>query len=242
MPEKITVQLSIAVDDLLIDDRLTAEAYKTYCFKKNPYLFLFDTGEMLEGPGDMVLIRTHNADYTAVNPPVLSLMDCFDGETNLGSLFEGLPEEGRRFLVSDVTDDNKSEFLTLTKEEFCVDDGFDVFFRLVRELYRRHLIVPVDIRQDTGKPAFPVPGPRTPRTPRKPRTPVKSGTPGSAVLLLGDTTGTATVGLLYLASYLRRNGVEAYCRWNDTNDTEESLKQDIVTLMEKIQPDRKSVV
>jgi hypothetical protein len=54
--------------------------------------------------------------------------------------------------------------------------------------------------------------------------------------LLGDTTGTATVGLLYLASYLRRHGVEAFCQWNDANNTKELLKQNIETLMKKIQP------
>jgi len=230
MDEKINIQLSIDTENLLIDGLLTAEAYKTYCFKKNPYLFLFDTNEMLEEPGDLVLLRTHGDNYIAVNPPVLSLMDCFDGETNLESLFEGLPEEGRRFLVSDVTDDNKSEFLTLTKEEFCVDDGFDVFFRLVGKLYRAHLIVPVDIRWEPVEPVFPSP---TPRTPVKPCKPVK---PGSAVLLLGDTTGTATAGLLYLASYLRRNGVEAYCQWNDTANTPASLREHTRDLLEKFRP------
>lgn len=58
----------------------------------------------------------------------------------------------------------------------------------------------------------------------------------SPVLLLGDTLGTASTGLLYLASYLRRNGIEAYCQWNDNSDTLPLLKENIKTLLERIQP------
>ncbi len=58
----------------------------------------------------------------------------------------------------------------------------------------------------------------------------------SRVLLLGETTGTATVGLVYLASYLRRHGVEAYCQWNDECRTQESLKANVQRMLEKVKP------
>lgn len=58
----------------------------------------------------------------------------------------------------------------------------------------------------------------------------------SPVLLLGDTVGTATTGLLYLSSYLRRHRIEAYCQWNDTSDTLPLLRENIKTLLKQFQP------
>ncbi|MCP5048598.1 MAG: cobalamin-binding protein, partial [bacterium] len=58
----------------------------------------------------------------------------------------------------------------------------------------------------------------------------------SPVLLLGDRVGQASTGLLYIASYLRRNGVEAYCWWNNMNSDLPSLLAGIKTVMAKIRP------
>ena len=57
------------------------------------------------------------------------------------------------------------------------------------------------------------------------------------ILLLGDTTGTGTIGLLYLASYLYRNGHQAYCHLNNSFDTKELLSNGLQSLLEKIAPD-----
>ena len=46
----------------------------------------------------------------------------------------------------------------------------------------------------------------------------------SPVLLLGAGTGEATCGILYLASYLRRHGVEAYVQLTETDQSPEELE------------------
>lgn len=45
------------------------------------------------------------------------------------------------------------------------------------------------------------------------------------MLLLAATPGTATIGLLYIASYLRRNGINTYCKYNNLNVNEDELKK-----------------
>src|SRR5437868_1095631 len=54
----------------------------------------------------------------------------------------------------------------------------------------------------------------------------------SPVLLLGAGRGEATCGILYLASYLRRHGVEAYVQLDDDGETEMRLE----ALMARVQP------
>jgi hypothetical protein len=240
---EITLRLNIDTTDLLIEsksNRLSADViakYKKYCFKKNPYIFRFETNEMLDNAKDLILLRTHRANYTAVNRCVLSFLDCLNSEADLESLFNGLPKGQHYFLVCDVMDDKNSEFLTLKKESFFIHHSFEDFVLLIKKLYHSHLITPtdirsqevsVDIRLDTGEENREPPY-RSPDS--RPSSQLKS-----SVLLLGDTIGTATVGLLYLASYLRRHHINARCVWNDFNDTNALLKENIWKLMEKSQP------
>lgn len=56
------------------------------------------------------------------------------------------------------------------------------------------------------------------------------------VLLIGAGTGEATCGILYLAGYLRRNGVEAYVRLNDADETEVELERSLAELVAHVRP------
>lgn len=58
----------------------------------------------------------------------------------------------------------------------------------------------------------------------------------SPVLLLGGATGLASIGILQLASFLRRHGIEAYCQLNDLNDDAQSLHASIRNLLERFRP------
>lgn len=61
------------------------------------------------------------------------------------------------------------------------------------------------------------------------------GTQGP-VLLLGAGKGEATCGILYLGGYLRRNGVEAYVRLCDFDQTEEALARTLEQLVRRVKP------
>lgn len=58
----------------------------------------------------------------------------------------------------------------------------------------------------------------------------------SPVLLLGAGLGEATCGILYLASHLRRHGIEAFVRLTDHDDTEPALHRSLEALMKRVQP------
>src|SRR4051794_31221630 len=60
--------------------------------------------------------------------------------------------------------------------------------------------------------------------------------PLSPVLLLGAGTGEATCGILYLASYLRRAGIEAFVRLYDGDESEEDVRRSLEALVSRVRP------
>lgn len=58
----------------------------------------------------------------------------------------------------------------------------------------------------------------------------------SSVLLLGAGTGEATCGILYVASSLRRGGVEAYVRLTDDDLTPDEVERSLRELLAHLQP------
>lgn len=57
-----------------------------------------------------------------------------------------------------------------------------------------------------------------------------------AVLLIGAGRGEATCGILYLAGYLRRNGVEAYVRLYDDDESEEEAARSLQAILGHLKP------
>jgi hypothetical protein len=64
----------------------------------------------------------------------------------------------------------------------------------------------------------------------------RKASPRGPVLLLGAGTGEATCGILYLASYLRRHGVEAVVRLTDHDETEAELRRSLAALLTHVRP------
>ena len=58
----------------------------------------------------------------------------------------------------------------------------------------------------------------------------------SPVLLVGAGTGEATCGILYLAGYLRRAGIEAFVRLYDGDQTEEEVARSLEALVARVRP------
>jgi hypothetical protein len=58
----------------------------------------------------------------------------------------------------------------------------------------------------------------------------------SPVLLVGAGTGEATCGILYLAGYLRRNGIEAYVRLYDGDESEAEVARSLESLVAHVKP------
>ncbi len=58
----------------------------------------------------------------------------------------------------------------------------------------------------------------------------------SPVLLVGAGTGEATCGILYLASYLRRGGIEAFVRLYDGDETAAEVARSFESLVARVRP------
>ncbi|HEX5752248.1 MAG TPA: cobalamin-dependent protein [Archangium sp.] len=58
----------------------------------------------------------------------------------------------------------------------------------------------------------------------------------SPVLLVGAGTGEATCGILYLAGYLRRAGIEAFVRLYDGDQTEDEVARSLEALVARVRP------
>jgi hypothetical protein len=58
----------------------------------------------------------------------------------------------------------------------------------------------------------------------------------SPVLLLGAGTGEATCGILYLAGYLRRGGVEAFVRLYDEDEPPAQARRSLAALVARVRP------
>src|SRR5690349_8312156 len=56
------------------------------------------------------------------------------------------------------------------------------------------------------------------------------------VLLLGAGRGEATCGILYLAGFLRRNGIEAYVRLYDDDETDAQIRRSLEPILKRVKP------
>ncbi|WP_404362386.1 B12-binding domain-containing radical SAM protein [Corallococcus coralloides] len=65
---------------------------------------------------------------------------------------------------------------------------------------------------------------------------MSSGRALSPVLLVGAGTGEATCGILYLASYLRRGGIEAFVRLWDGDESAGEVTQSFERLIARVRP------
>jgi amino acid adenylation domain-containing protein/non-ribosomal peptide synthase protein (TIGR01720 family) len=215
------------------------------CFKKGRYIF--QTGIELPGKRSVFkILKTHRHNSIIVNTNVLKLMERFDGKRDLRGIFEELKNLEFSLLVYSIASDDILEITDRysRKDEIFLDGRFEDLCRVVKLLYINHL---VELEAYNISGPLPGPGSVTPLDIDETESLEDkgvlddllnrgAGVSRADILLLGDTTGTATVGMLYLASYLRRKGFKAVCQFKDTMRDSLSLEQNIEELLEKVQP------
>lgn len=252
------------LDSPVYDSRLNDKFLKC-CFKKNEFLLHLENKAILtettifqeQEIDDIQLLWTtknkiwkEKYNYVAVNRHLFLLLQLFDGNTNLGSLFKVIKNEDIAFNLCFLELMDGTGFLDVQKESFHVNNTINDFILLIKTLYNYHLIDLVDYHSRSSDVGVNWDAPVSPRrkygkehecfaAPSSIDT--VSHTPGqgqikSPVLLMGDTTGTATSGLVYMAGYLRRHGIEAYCQWNDLNTSVQAMKANIKKILTQIRP------
>ncbi len=236
-------------------DANLAEKLDIYCFKKNPHLFQTDLVlPVLKKP--LTLLKTHRHNSLIVNANTLSLLDLFDGQRSTGSILSLLHHIPFNFFLFPV---KSKDILEIT----CDLEGQGELFssvnpapffllHLMQFLYRHYLILPAGINTDlsTTSPTTIPTSSAGLSDPAQDVTHISDITdslkkllqghrePSRAkVLLLGDTPGMPTTGLLYLGAYLQRNGISTLCLFNDSTEDYQSMKKQVQELLALIQPD-----
>jgi amino acid adenylation domain-containing protein len=220
--------------------------YENCCFQKNLYLFTTDLEP--SDPGNTgKIVKTHRHNSLIMDHHTFKLLDLFTGEKNLKTLFNQLKHLELKFSMYLLTPGDVLEisYEIENKIEIALQGEIQNFIQLVNVFYRNHLVrlksvtntsLPNDMEISPGN-YFKIDESVDDRL--HPEEILKSGSQLSKarVLLLGDTPGTAGTGLLYLASYLRRNGIPARCRFFDPDREYAAMKKNIETLLHKIQPE-----
>lgn len=191
------------------------------------------------------LIKTEKSNHLIVNKTVAQLLKIFDGRKNLISIFEALKCKELDFFVlvlgmhhfllslENIEEDMERKSIT-----FSLDGSFENFIRLVKLLYKSNFVELTGYGGIIdGNAVFNVKNTGRVKLENRKDEEVQDSGSNPRVLLLGDTVGTNTTGLLYLASYLRRNDIEAYCQWNDPWKSNEAMKKNVEALLDKLQPD-----
>ncbi len=232
-PDKIAACSPVELNDIFRD---------ASCFKKNPYIFQCDLEYLNE---NFKLLKTHHHNCVVVNPNTLKLIERFNGQETIASIYSHLKGlTGIKFIIYIV---EIGDILEITQRfsprpAIFSNVEYDDFILLVKILYENHLIELTTVRLDesTGeneKWTDFTPGEFfSEKIALKDLFPQKRNYSHADVLLLGDTPGMPSTGLLYIASYLKRNGVKVLCRFYDGTIDYQSMKTDTEYLLEQIRP------
>lgn len=219
------------------------------CFKHNPFTHRFsrhvlqntiqvDADDLLQ----LNLLRTHAQNLVVVDNKVLDLLGYFDGENNLQSIALRL-DGPTAFRMGFVSIDHQSDKLKLNHVRFQVDHDERTWVPLIKALASANLLELVAYKYEnspgeilTFRDVIPDKVVNEEPSGIQEDVPQVHHPDKGPVLLLGETTGTASIGLAYLAAYLWRHGIEAYCQLNDFSLTGEHLRQKVVTLLERFTP------
>lgn len=219
-----------------------AEKIANICFQKRPGIRCSNNAIVWElitdaaEKDEWTLLETFQQNYVLMNPFMVSVFHCFNGENNLQSIFAKIAERKSDMAIRTV----RWEIFdkpAIVNQESAPSDNFESFIRLIKTLYQNNFIELAGYNSASTNPEIiawncgPGSNPNHGATIRQ--VPAASS---HSILLLGDTLGTASTGLLYLASYLRRNGVDAYCQWNNWDRDIASLKCNIRGMLDRVQP------
>ena len=221
---------------------------KDCCFKVNPYICKLDA-ELLKyslladernDKEDLMLLKTHCFNYAIINKNALDLLGYFNGDNSISNIYEKLKNSKLDFFILNANMQKHSWKISFEKEE-CNVKNTDDFLYLIRLMYISKLIEihaintcekELDMQHlelfQTEKYAT--------RKNLTSETKNKTEQCGKSILLLGSTPGASTVGILYIASYLKRNGINAYCKYNNLDVDYNSLKSDLEKLINEIEP------
>lgn len=218
-------------------------------FKKNEFLFIKKiSGTNKARPEEnkaFYLVRTYRNDCLVINDDTLALLNCFEGKLNVKKSYTRVGETAFKpyiHILDSEIGPGPADKDELRKASRILLSGDDLI-ALIKVLYQKHIIdlagydfedksclenytflSSAQVNGNSANDSINICLPREDLS-------------KAPVLLLGDTPGNPSVGLLYLASYLKKHDIKAYCRFSDNNWNEETLKEHTHYLLEKIEPE-----
>ena len=223
------------------------------CFRKHPLVFIFPHASWLKAAGAVPgaeafdLLSVPASGLVAANLPVLRLLEWLDGTRTLDTIANlAGPQEYRLAYIG--MDQSTGTLHTANVTSYQPDGSLDSWVPLIRAMATAGMIEWHAYRpqsavcNDAPLPVCHAEHPESPVSAEEAASILPDyceTTPDGAlspVLLVGSTTGSGTVGLMYLASYLRRHGIEAFCQLNDIHLEKEALKANIHRLIDKTHP------
>lgn len=226
----------------------TIKKTKTCCFKKNPYIYQVPKS-MLKNittlkkaeTQNMYLMITNKHNIVVVNHALKCLLEYFDGTCNLNSLFRRLENSPNDFVLNMIGVSPYGSPCLIEKKIFTIQRQLEKFVLLVKALCEVSLIHPVGFSTAFGEPPsnkfrLDTKTDVEARSTTETQVLSRGNAPLSPVLLLAANTGQAPIGVLYLASYLYRNGIKTFCQFNDFHFDYVEMSHNIQTMLGKIKP------
>ncbi len=230
-------------------------------FKKNPYIHRYECqlnpnlplttkgkrkGNRNPAKGIVTILKTHRHTSGGVNSTMLQLLELFDGKRSLNTIFSLVKgnQHPLAFFPVKIKDILEITYdIDGTPHIFTIVN-FETLVNVVKMLHRHHLLILEGM--DMSHPSSIIepfeavaPGPGENFDGELPLAELLEGgrqLSCAQVLLLGDSPGMASTGILYLGAYLKRHGIDVYCQFNDFTKDHASMKENIEALLGIIQP------
>lgn len=234
-PEKIAICATINIEHILA--QFEEKGKKTFenheelgqlCFQKTKYLYLMPLDSNADSEEALYFIKS-SKNYSAIlNLAAYDWLESMQGKENLYSMFQFVIRNNKKLIVRRLSCDYQDDGKVVYVDSNC---SFGEFLWYVKCLYQMKFIDIVGMNLNNVMPI------RCKRLKTLQIIPdVINSNKNVDVVLFGDTPENPTVGLLYLASYLIRNGVYAKCRYKDIYYTSDELEKNIIETLSQYRP------
>jgi amino acid adenylation domain-containing protein len=238
-PDRVAVSSPVDISRIWEDDHMPANT----CFRAAEHV-ISRTISNSRGGNELVLLKTPRHHALLANRNLLELLKQLRGERRLGDILEQLRTQPVQFLYCPV---KAADLLEVTYElstsaTAVSSSQLEAMASMFKALLENYFVEPVDYKEEVGTAealdleSFDSDQEPEAFTPQTMLLDLEGESSTGGTLLLGDTPGQPSVGLFYLASYLKRNDIPAYAAAYDPSDSESSFKTHLRSLVQQVQP------
>ena len=216
------------------------------CFGKNRFLFEKEINDyQIHRDRPSIMLKTNRNQCFLVDQTTLSIINLFNGENTISTVCQLLEAEKIGLHIYPVDTENIHAYSLKLNQilDAAGANAAENLLRFVLFLYHAHII---DLERVSSENSAALDNsvnrskqidfndlPVITANLFK----IRADLSPAKVLLLGDTPGTSSMGLVYLASFLRRHGITAYAQFCNYNWNKQLLEKNLNELLDKIKPE-----